>query len=87
MRVSIVAAAILMSAALPVLAAGGHCDDDIAAVDKALSTAKLSEPDLAKVREARASAEGFHTAKKYEECEKALDAAQAILGIKDKHAH
>ncbi len=86
MKVSLIAAAILL-AAVPAIAGGGHCDEDIAAVDKAFAAAKLSEPDMATVKAARASAEEAHTAKKYEECEKALEAAQKLLGIKEKHAN
>ena len=72
--------------ATPVLAAGDHCDADMAAVDKAMATAKLSDADMAKVKAARASAEDLHTAKKNEECESALKEAQSLLGIKDSHA-
>ena len=73
--------------AAPAFAAGGHCDEDMAAVDKAMATAKLSDADMAKVKAARANAEEMHTAKKNEECEKALKEAQSLLGIKDAHGH
>lgn len=87
MKVSLMAAAILLAAAVPAMAGGGHCDEDIAAVDKALAAAKLSDADLATVKAARASAEEAHTAKKSEECDKALEPAQKLLGINDKHGH
>ncbi len=87
MKVSLMAAAIILAVAAPAMAGGGHCDEDIAAVDKALSAAKLSDADVATVKAARASAEEAHVAKKFEECEKALEPAQKLLGLKDKHGH
>lgn len=85
LRIFVAAAAVGLAG--PALAAGGHCDDDIAVVDKALATAKLSDADIAKVKAARATAEELHKAKKYEECEAALKDAQKLLGIKDAHGH
>jgi hypothetical protein len=87
MKVRMLAAVVVMGLATPAFAGGEHCDEDMAAVDKAMATAKLSDADMAKVKAARASAEEMHMAKKYEECEKALGEAQALLGIKDKHEH
>ncbi|WP_195930446.1 hypothetical protein [Hyphomicrobium album] len=76
-----------MGLAAPAFAGGIHCDEDIAAVDKAMATAKLSDADMAKVKAARASAEEMHMAKKDEECEKTLAEALALLGIEDTHGH
>ena len=87
MRISILAAVVAMGLAAPAFAGGAHCDEDMAAVDKAMATAKLSDADMAKVKAARASAQELHDAKKNEECEKALNDANTLLGIKDKHAH
>jgi hypothetical protein len=87
MKVRILAAVVAMGLAAPAFAGGTHCDEDIAAVDEALATAKLSEADMAKVKAARESAEEMRAAKKDEECEKALGEAQALLGIEDKHEH
>ena len=87
MKVRILAAVVAMGLAAPAFAGGTHCDEDIAAVDKAMATAKLSDADMAKVKAARASADELRTAKKDEECEKALVEAQALLGIKDPHGH
>jgi hypothetical protein len=87
MKFRILAAVVAMGLTAPALAGGTHCDEDIAAVDQAMATAKLGDADMAKVKAARASAEELRTAKKDEECEKALGQAQALLGIKDKHEH
>lgn len=87
MKVRFLAAVVAMGLAAPAFAGGTHCDEDIAAVDKAMATAKLGDADLAKVKAARASAEEMRAAKKDEECEKALGEAQALLGIKDPHGH
>lgn len=84
---SLIAAVVLLAAAVPAMAAGGHCDEDIAAVDKALAAAKLSDADVAAVKSARDGAEAAHKASKFEECEKELEPAQKLLGIKDKHGH
>ena len=86
-KLGILVAAAALGLAAPAIAGGGHCDEDIAAVDKALATAKLSDADLAKAKAARATAEEMHTAKKYEECEAALKDTQKLLGIKDAHGH
>lgn len=86
-KLGILVAAAAMGLAVPAIAGGGHCDEDMAAVDKALATAKLSDADLTKVKAARATAEEMHAAKKNEECEAALKDAQKLLGIKDAHGH
>jgi hypothetical protein len=85
MKRTVLAALAAMVLATPALAAGGHCDADIKAVDAAMSKAKLSDPDMAKVKAARAKADGLHKANKEEECEKSLAEAQKLLGIKDPH--
>jgi hypothetical protein len=87
MKSTVFAAIAAMMLAGPALAAGGHCDADIKAVDAALAKAKLSEADVAKVKAARTKAEQLHKANKEEECEKSLADAQKLLGIKDSHKH
>ena len=72
--------------AAPVVAAEGHCDADLKAVDSALSKAKLSDADMAKVKAARTNADQLRKAGKDEDCEKSLAEAQKLLGIKDPQA-
>lgn len=69
----------------PALAAAGHCEDDIKAVDVAIPKSKLSAADLTKVKEARAKADALHKAGKEEDCEESLAQAQQMLGIKEQH--
>ena len=58
-----------------------HCPADMAAIDAALSTAQLSDGDLAKVKELRAKGEELHNAGKHQESVDTLAEAKAILGI------
>ena len=85
MKLTALAALAAMVLATPALAAGGHCDADLKAVDAAMSKAKLSDADMAKVKAARAKAGDLHKANKEEECEKSLAEAQKLLGIKEPH--
>ena len=87
MRRFLTATLLMMSWLVPATAADDHCAADIKAVDAALAKAKLSDPDAAKVKAARAKADELLKAKKDEECEKSLAEAQKILGIKDPHKH
>ena len=87
MKLIVLAAVAAMVLGTPVLAAGGHCDADLKAVDAAISKAKLSDADMAKVKAARAKADTLHKGGKEEECEKSLAEAQKLLGIKDTHKH
>ena len=86
MKLTILLAAATMALAAPALAAG-HCDADLKAVDAAMSKAKLSDGDMAKVKAARTKADGLLKAGKDEECEKSLGDAQKLLGITDSHKH
>ncbi len=79
---AIIAATIL---AIPALAGAGHCDADLAAIDAAVSKAKLGDADMATIKAARAKGEELHKAGKEEDCEKFLAEAQKLLGIKDAH--
>ena len=85
MKLTVLFAAAATALAVPALAAGGHCDDDIKAVDAAMSKGKLSDADMAKVKAARTKADQLHKAGKEEDCEKSLADAQKLLGIKDTH--
>ncbi len=87
MKLTVLVAATVTIFAMPAHAAGGHCDADIKAVDAAVSKAKLSNVDIARVKAARAKADGLHKANKEEECERVLAQAQKLLGIKDTHKH
>lgn len=86
MKLATLAVFAAMVLAAPAFAESGHCDADLKAIDAAMSTAKLSEVDMATVKAARAKGEELHKAGKEEECEKALAEAQGVLGIKDSHA-
>ena len=76
---TIVVAAFLALAAGPVLAF--HCPADMAAIDKALETATLSDEDMAKVKELRAYGEEQHKAGNHQASVDALAEAMAILKI------
>ena len=77
--------ALVLGVGLSVPASAGDCHGDIAAIDKAMATAKLSDPDMAKVRKARASAEQMDKAKDHEGCKKALLETQSLLNVKHTH--
>ena len=85
MKLTLAAAVAAIVLATPALAAGGHCDEDLKAIDAAMATAKLSDADMAKVNTARAKAEELHEAGKEEDCEKSLAGVQKLLGIEDQH--
>ncbi len=59
-----------------------HCPKDMAAIDAALPTAKLSAADMTKVKKLRAEGEALHKAKKHGESVKVLGEAMEMLGIK-----
>lgn len=81
----ILAATALMFAATQAYAAGGHCHEDMAAISAAMSKAKLTDADAAKVKAALAKGEELHKAGKEDDCRKAIGAAQKLVGIQDKH--
>ncbi|MBX9588224.1 MAG: hypothetical protein K2X43_02895 [Hyphomonadaceae bacterium] len=87
MKMTVLLAVAATALAMPALAAGGHCDADLKAVDAAISKAKLSDADMTKVKAARTKADQLHKAGKEEDCEKSLAEAQKLLGIKDAHKH
>ncbi|MGE3066473.1 MAG: hypothetical protein AB7K67_12860 [Hyphomicrobiaceae bacterium] len=86
-KILIVAVAGSIAAVTQAFAAGGHCDADMAAINAAMAKAKLSEADMKTVKTALAKGEELHKAGKEEDCEKALAAAQKLVGIKDEHKH
>ena len=87
MKLTAILVAATMALATPALSAVGHCDADLKAVDAAISNVKLSDADMAKVKAARAKADGLLKVGKDEDCEKSLAEAQKLLGIKDSHKH
>ncbi|MCA0044125.1 hypothetical protein [Celeribacter litoreus] len=72
-------AAFLTAIASPALAF--HCPADMAAIDKALETAMLSEDDMARVTELRMIGETEHNAGNHQASVDALAEAMEILGI------
>ncbi len=64
---------------LPVLAF--QCPADMAAIDAALETANLSEADLARVKEQRATGEADHAAGNHQASADALAEVKKLLGI------
>lgn len=75
----------LIAAALA-LAAGGafayHCPMDMKEIDAKLATnPKLSEADMAKVKQLRADGEASHKAGNHDDSVKKLGEAKKILGI------
>ena len=51
------------------------------AIDAKMSSAKLSDADMAKVKSLREDGEKFHKAGKHDESMKALGEAKKLLGI------
>ena len=76
---TILAATLALALAGPALA--NRCPMEMAAIDAALQTAQLSEADLARVQELRATGEELHNAGDHPGSEAALDEAKSILGI------
>lgn len=80
MRKTLFIAALALGFATPAFAA--HCPKDMAAIDAALPTAKLSAADKAKVMELRKTGEAQHKAGDHGASVKTLGAAMKIMGIK-----
>ena len=60
-----------------------HCPQEMAKIDKALAAGpKLSQADLAKVKDLRAKGEELHKAGKHQESLDTLAQAETILGVK-----
>ena len=75
----LITAGLLIFLASPVLAF--QCPADMAAIDAALETAALSDADLARVTELRATGETEHTAGNHQASVDALAEAKKLLGI------
>jgi hypothetical protein len=58
-----------------------NCPNEMKAIDAKMTSAKLSDADLAKVKALREEGEKFHKAGKHDESMKALGDAKKILGI------
>ncbi|MDP4837752.1 MAG: hypothetical protein NWS01_11505 [Burkholderiales bacterium] len=58
-----------------------NCPNEMKAIDAKMTSAKLSDADLAKVKALREEGEKFHKAGKHDESMKALGEAKKILGI------
>ena len=68
--------------ALASAAAFAHnCPNEMKAIDAKMSTAKLADADMAKVKALRADGETMHKAGKHDDSMKALGEAKKMLGI------
>ena len=63
------------------LAFAHNCPNEMKAIDAKMSSAKLSDADMAKVKSLREDGEKFHKAGKHDESMKALGEAKKLLGI------
>lgn len=72
----------LALAAVPALALAHNCPNEMKAIDARLSGgAKLSDADMAKVKQLRADGEAAHKAGKHDDSMKHLGEARKLLGI------
>jgi hypothetical protein len=77
MKKLLIAAVALASAA----AFAHNCPNEMKAIDAKMSTAKLADADMAKVKALRADGEAMHKAGKHDDSMKALGEAKKMLGI------
>jgi hypothetical protein len=77
MKKLFVAAFALASAA----AFAHNCPNEMKAIDAKLTSAKLADADLAKVKALRADGEAMHKAGKHDDSMKALGEAKKMLGM------
>ncbi len=63
------------------LAFAHNCPNEMKAIDAKMSSAKLSDADMVKVKNLREEGEKFHKAGKHDESMKALGEAKKMLGI------
>lgn len=88
MKSTIIAIATFVALISPAAAAGpGHCHDDITAVKAAMEKAKLNPADTAAVTKALADADALHKGGKEADCEKMLEPAKKMVGVKHDHKH
>ena len=64
------------------MAFAGHCPKDVAAIDKAMTTTKLSDKEKAEVKKLRDEGDAHHKAGKHGEALASLHKAMDKLGIK-----
>lgn len=77
MKKLLIATLALASAA----AFAGSCPTEMKAIDAKMSSAKLADADMAKVKKLRADGEAMHKEGKHAESMKALGEAKKMLGI------
>ena len=77
MKKLLIAAVALASAA----AFAHNCPNEMKAIDAKMSTTKLADADMAKVKALRADGETMHKAGKHDDSMKALGEAKKMLGI------
>lgn len=75
----IATSALIFALATPALAF--QCPADMAAIDAAIENATLSEEDMARVNELRATGEAEHVAGNHQASVDALAEAKALLGL------
>lgn len=80
LRKSMIAAAALAFLSVPAVAF--QCPADMARIDEALKTAQLSEADMNRVKELRATGEQQHTAGNHAASVETLAEAKRLLGIR-----
>ena len=80
-RIPVAAAAFAGALLMAGAAFAFHCPKDMAAIDAAMKTAKLSSADKAKVQAYRKQGEALHKAGKHQEAVDTLAKAKEILGI------
>lgn len=71
----------LLLSVIPATAFANECPSIMAAIDAALPTATLAEPDMTKVKELRAKGEELHAAGDHVGSMAALNEAKKMLGI------
>jgi hypothetical protein len=73
--------AVLSLAFVASMAFAHNCPNEMKAIDAKMTSAKLSDADLAKVKALREEGEKFHKAGKHDESMKALGEAKKMLSI------
>lgn len=73
--------AVLSLAFVASMAFAHNCPNEMKAIDAKMTSAKLSDADLSKVKALREEGEKFHKAGKHDESMKALGEAKKMLGI------
>lgn len=58
-----------------------NCPNEMKAIDAKMSSAKLADADMAKLKSLREDGEKYHKAGKHDESMKALGEAKKMLGI------